>query len=107
MGVASCFIWSIADVSRHSPALHSPASGDLIRFDAVARGRNNRIWRRETTPFESPPTIDADQASKTQAGGPDGMRTRAVLVAVRDCDFHGEQVAEAPEWGQYDRVCVT
>ena len=43
MGVASCFIRPIADVSRHSPALHSPASGDLIRFGAVARGRNNRI----------------------------------------------------------------
>ena len=49
---------------------------------------------------EPPLTIDADHATNDQAGGTYGMGTRAVLVAVGGCDFHGETVAEAPEWGQ-------
>ena len=49
---------------------------------------------------EPPLTVDADHATNDQAGGADGMGTRAVLVAVRDCDFHGETVAEATLWGQ-------
>ena len=49
---------------------------------------------------EPPLTIDADHATDDQAGGAVGMGTRDVVVAVRDCDFHGETVAEEPEWGQ-------
>ena len=49
---------------------------------------------------EPPLTIDADHAADNQAGGAVGMGTRDVVVAVRDCDFHGETVAEEPEWGQ-------
>ena len=49
---------------------------------------------------EPPLTIDADCAINDQAGRLDGMGTRDVVVAVRDCDFHGETVAEASEWGQ-------
>ena len=49
---------------------------------------------------ESPLSLYADHATNEQAGGADGMGTRAVVVAVRDCDFHGETVAEAPGWGQ-------
>ena len=49
---------------------------------------------------EPPLTVDADHATDDQAGGAVDMGTRAVLVAVRDCDFHGETVAEAPLWGQ-------
>ena len=54
---------------------------------------------------EPPLTIDADHADNDQAGAPDGMRARDVLVSVGDC-FHGETVAEAPAWGQYGRVRV-
>ena len=46
-----------------------------------------------------PLTIDADHADNVQAGAPDGMRARDVLVPVGNC-FHGETVAEAPVWGQ-------
>ena len=46
---------------------------------------------------EPPLTIDADYATNDQTGAPDGMGTRAVLVAVSDCGFHGERVAGA--WG--------
>ena len=49
---------------------------------------------------ESPLSLYADHATNDQAGYADGMRTRAVVVAVRDCDFHGETVAEVPGWGQ-------
>ena len=45
---------------------------------------------------EAPLSIDADHAANDQAGAPDGMGTRDVLVAMRDCDCHGETVAEAP-----------
>ena len=34
---------------------------------------------------EPPLTIDADYATNDQTGVPDGMGTRAVLVAVSDC----------------------
>ena len=49
---------------------------------------------------EAPLTIDADHAANDEAGSPVGMGSRDVPVAVRDCDCHGETVAEAPEWGQ-------
>ena len=45
-------------------------------------------------------TIDADHVTDDQAGRAVGMGTRDVVVAVRDCDFHGETVAEELEWGQ-------
>ena len=48
----------------------------------------------------APLTIDADNAANDKAGAPDCMGTRDVLVAVGDCDCHGETVAEAPVWGQ-------
>ena len=44
--------------------------------------------------------IDMDRAAKDQAVGPDGVGCRDVVVAVGVCDFHGETVAEAAEWGQ-------
>ena len=46
---------------------------------------------------EPPLTIDADYATNDQTGAPDGVGTRAVLVAMSDCGFHGEKVAEV--WG--------
>ena len=49
---------------------------------------------------EPPLTIDANHATNDWAGGAVGMGTRDVVVTVRDCDFHGETVAEASEWGQ-------
>ena len=49
---------------------------------------------------EPPLTFDADCATDDWVGRLDGMGTRDVVVAVRDCDFHGETVAEEPEWGQ-------
>ena len=49
---------------------------------------------------EPPLTIDADHAANDRAGAPEGMGTRDVLVAVGDCDCHGETVTEALEWGQ-------
>ena len=44
--------------------------------------------------------IDMDRAANDQAVGPDGVGCRDVVVAVGVCDFHGETVAEAAEWGQ-------
>ena len=41
---------------------------------------------------EPPLTIDADYATNDHAGALDGMGTRAVLVAVSDCVFHGGRV---------------
>ena len=52
-------------------------------------------------------SLDADCAGDGRAGGLDGVGTRAVLVAVRDCDFHGETVAEGLVWGQWGRVRVS
>ena len=49
---------------------------------------------------EPPLSIDADHGTNDQAGGHDGVGTRAVPVAMRDCYFHEETVAEASEWGQ-------
>ena len=51
-------------------------------------------------------TIDADYATNNQAGAPDGMGTRAVLVAVSDCVFHGERVAGVLAWALGARVRV-
>ena len=45
-------------------------------------------------------SLDADCAGDGRAGGRVGMGARAVLVAVRGCDFHGETVAEGLGWGQ-------
>ena len=55
---------------------------------------------------EPPLTIDADYATNDQAGAPDGMGTRAVLVAVSDCVFHGERVAGVLAWALGARVRV-
>ena len=55
---------------------------------------------------EPPLTIDADYATNDQAGALDGMGTRAVLVAVSDCDFHGERVAGVLAWALGARVRV-
>ena len=55
---------------------------------------------------EPPLTIDADYATNDQAGALDGMGTRAVLVAVSDCVFHGERVAGALAWALGARVRV-
>ena len=55
---------------------------------------------------EPPLSVDADHATNDQAGGAVDMGTRAVLVAVRDCDFHGERVAEASALARGARVRV-
>ena len=55
---------------------------------------------------EPPLTIDADYATNDQAGAPDGMGTRAVLVAVSDCVFHGGRVAGVLAWALGARVRV-
>ena len=55
---------------------------------------------------EPPLTIDADYATNDQAGAPDGVGTRAVLVAVSDCVFHGERVAGESAWALGARVRV-
>ena len=55
---------------------------------------------------EPPLTIDADYATNDQTGAPDGMGTRAVLVAVSDCVFHGERVAGVLAWALGARVRV-
>ena len=44
--------------------------------------------------------IDGGHDTNEQAVGPDGVGCRDVVVAVGVCDFHGETVAEAAEWGQ-------
>ena len=49
---------------------------------------------------EPPLTIDAGHAANDRAGAPGGMGIGGVLVAVGDCDCHGETVTEALEWGQ-------
>ena len=48
----------------------------------------------------APLTIDADHATNDKAGAPDCVGSRDVLVAVGDCDCHGETVAEALVSGQ-------
>ena len=55
---------------------------------------------------EPPLTIDADYATNDQTGAPDGVGTRAVLVAVSDCGFHGERVAGVLAWALGARVRV-
>ena len=55
---------------------------------------------------EPPLTIDADYATNDQAGAPDGVGTRAVLVAVSDCVFHGGRVAGVSAWALGARVRV-
>ena len=55
---------------------------------------------------EPPLTIDADYATNDQAGAPGGMGTRAVLVAVSDCGFHGEGVTGELAWALGARVRV-
>ena len=55
---------------------------------------------------EPPLTIDADYATNDQAGAPGGVGTRAVLVAVSDCVFHGERVAGVLAWALGARVRV-
>ena len=49
---------------------------------------------------EPPLTIDADHAANDKAEAPEGVGTRGSLVAVGDCECHGETVAEGREWGQ-------
>ena len=70
---------------------------------------NNFCAERQQPPLlldEPPLTIAVDHATNDWAGAPDGMGTRAVPVAVRDCDYHGETVAEGESRGQWGRVSV-
>ena len=66
--------------------------------------KSKKFFAEYTQPLlmlDYPPlTIDADHAANDRAGAPGGMGIGGVLVAVGDCDCHGETVTEALEWGQ-------
>ena len=69
----------------------------------------NLLAERKQPPLmlaEPPLTIDADYATNDQTGAPDGVGTRAVLVAVSDCVFHGGRVTGELAWALGARVRV-
>ena len=79
---------------------------DLAHFSYKS---NNFCAERRQPPLlldEPPLTIAVDHATNDWAGAADGMESRAVSVAVRDCDYHGETVAEGESRGQWGRVSV-
>ena len=92
--------------SRHSRKAGRVAAGGCFGNGFIAGlaqfsyKSKNLFTDRKQPPLmlaEPPLTIDADYATNDQAGALDGMGTRAVLVAVSDCGFHGERVAVV--WG--------